>query len=363
MAKTRNQTGSITIKKEEEDVKPTLLLNGVSNTRTSSRIAKRRPSIINNRRLPAQQVKVEEDTDTKSLLKSTPNSSKLPKGQTFSQKQINQLIDYIVNHNMSVFRASRKVNISYTSARNYYKLYKNDPEKKIPVPRNQHTHPRKHYTQEQIGNLIRYITQDKMTVREASAKANIPYQSAHRYYNKYLDDPNHNIPIPHLHQIYTQDQINQLIGYIINDKMSIQAASRKAKINISTGRSYYYKYFKQQNSDIATPSHIVAHKRCTQEQIKELISYIFDDEMSIRAASKKVNMNPSTAAKHYRQYVKENNIEHSVTKNIYTQDQRNELIGYIVDDKMSVLAASRKAKINQNSSYRFYHKYFEGSKA
>jgi hypothetical protein len=76
MTKTRSQTENIAIKKEEEDVKHTLLLNGVINTRTSSRIAKRRPSIINNSSLSVQQVKLEEDTDTKLLLQSSSTISK-----------------------------------------------------------------------------------------------------------------------------------------------------------------------------------------------------------------------------------------------------------------------------------------------
>jgi hypothetical protein len=48
MAKTRSQTGNITIKKKEEDNKSTLLLNDVNNTRRSNRIAKRKPTITNN---------------------------------------------------------------------------------------------------------------------------------------------------------------------------------------------------------------------------------------------------------------------------------------------------------------------------
>jgi hypothetical protein len=218
------------------------------------------------------------------------------------------------------------------------------------------------HTQEQIGNLIRYIDTDKMTVKDASEKADMPYHSASHYYNRYLKDPNHNIPVPRMRQSYTQDQKNEFIGYIINDKMSIRAASRKAKIHISVAHRYYHNYFKVQNPDIATPSHIVTPKCFTQEQIKQVISYIVDDKMNVRAASRKVNMDQSTAAKYYRQYLKDNNIEHYEPKNKpYSQDRINKFIGYIVDDKMTIRAASRKANINQNSSYRCYHKYFEGS--
>jgi hypothetical protein len=131
---------------------------------------------------------VEEGTDTKSLLKSTPNSSKLPKGQIFSQEQINHRIRYIVNDKMAIVHASRKANISKCSACYYYNVYKNDPEKKISSLRNQHAQTPRIYMQGQIENLIRYINDDKMTIGEASA--NMTYISGRYYHNKYLKDPN-----------------------------------------------------------------------------------------------------------------------------------------------------------------------------
>jgi hypothetical protein len=358
MAKTRSQTGNIVIKKEEEDGKTALLLNGISNTRRSSRIAKRTPPIINNRRLPIQQVKVEEDTDTKALLQSGSKSSKLPKGQRISQEQINQLVHYIVNDNMSVNKAARKVKMPKYGGYSYYNAYKNDPEKKIPVPRNQHLRPRKYYTQEQIGNLIKHIDNDKMTVKEASSKAGINYTSAHQYYTRYLKDPNHNIPIPQLRQCYTQDQKNEFIGYIINDKMSVNAASKKAKMNLGTAQRYYHNYFKVQNPGIARPSHIVTPRCFTQKQIRDLISYIVDDKMSIRAASIKVNISGPTGHKYYHQHIKENNLDAPIQKSI-TEEQKSKLIGYIVDDKMSFKAASKKANMGSTTAHRHYHLYLK----
>jgi hypothetical protein len=124
MVRTQSQTGNITVKKEE-DSKFTLSVDSIAMT-TRNKITKRKPSKHKKRTLPAQQVKVEEDTDTKSLLKSTPNSSKLPKRQYTSQEQINQLIHYIVNDNMSVYKASRKVNISHPTGLCYYNVYRND---------------------------------------------------------------------------------------------------------------------------------------------------------------------------------------------------------------------------------------------
>jgi response regulator of citrate/malate metabolism len=362
MAKTQSQTGNVEIKKEEqEDCKPTLVLNEINNTRRSSRIAKRTPSVTNNRRLPAQQVKVEEDTDTKSLLQSGSKSSKLPKGQRISQEQINQLVHYIVNDNMSIAKAARKVNISNTAAENYYNKYKNDPEKRIPVPRNQRINHRTIYTQEQIENLIRYINDDKMTVKEASAKVGMSYESVNRYYNKYLEDPNRNIPIPKFRQYYTQDQKNEFIGYVINDKMNITAASKKAKMNCSTAITYYHNYFKVQNPDIPTPSHIATPRCFTQEQINQLISYIVDDKMTIAAASRKANFCDNTAGKYYRQYLIANNMEIPVPGNTksYSQGKKDELIRHIVDNKMSVHEASKKANISDYAGRKYYRQHLK----
>jgi transposase len=360
MAKTRSQAGNITVKKEEQDVKPTLVLNGVNNTK-SKKITKRTPPVTKNRTLPAQQVKVEEDIDTKSLFKSLSKYSKLPKGQKISQEQINQLIHYIVNDNMSKREASRKVNISHFTALYYYNVYKNDPEKRIPVPRNQRTHRRKYYTQEQVVDLIKYVDDDKMTIKEASAKANVHYDSGKYYYNRYLKDPNHTIPIPQLRQFYTQEQKNKLLGYIVNDKMSIAAASKKAKISLTVAYAYYHKYCKQQNLDIATPRQLAARKRYTQEQIKEVIGYIADDKMSTNAASKKANMGPNAVKRHFRQYLNDNNMEIPVPKmgKRCTQGDINKVIGYIVDDKMSIKAASEKVNMSLSTGYKYYRQYLK----
>jgi hypothetical protein len=82
---------------------------------------------------------------------------------------------------MSLPEASSKVNIGHTTGLYYYSAYKNHPEKKIPLPRAQTT---RFSTQEQIRNIIRYVDNDKMTVKEASAKANLTFASGHHYYNK-----------------------------------------------------------------------------------------------------------------------------------------------------------------------------------
>jgi hypothetical protein len=108
MVKVASQTGNITIKNEEEDCKSSLLFNGVTNTGSNIKITKRKPPIINNRPLPAQQVKVEEDTNNKSLLQSLSKpSNKAPKPR-ISQEQINQLDGYIVNDNIVYIRPRLK---------------------------------------------------------------------------------------------------------------------------------------------------------------------------------------------------------------------------------------------------------------
>jgi hypothetical protein len=263
---------------------------------TRSEITKRKLSILKND-LPIQQVKLEEDTDTKALLQSPSKSLKLKKGRRITQEQINQLIHYIVNDGMGICKAVRKLNIHQTTASDYYKLYINDPETKISVPRNPIGRT---FTQEQIGNPIGYIDTDKMTVKKASAKANMSCDSGYKYYNKYLKDPNHNIPTPPIYKTHTQDEGDELISYIANDKMTILAASEKAKINISTARRYYQKYLKKQNPGISTPSHIDRRPPCTQEQIKEVIGYINNNRLSIKDASVKANMAPCVAAMYYQ---------------------------------------------------------------
>jgi hypothetical protein len=95
-----------------------------------------------------------------------------------------------------------------------------------------------------------------MTVNEASAKANLTFASSRYYYNKYLEDPNHNIPIPSVSPYYSQDQRDKFISYIVNDKMSVVAASEKANLSVKAGKRYYHKYFNVQNPDIPTPSHV-----------------------------------------------------------------------------------------------------------
>jgi predicted transcriptional regulator len=84
-------------------------------------------------------------------------------------------------------------------------------------------------------------------------------------------------------------------------------------MNLCSARNYYYKYV-EENPGISTPNHITCRTPCTQEQIKEVVIYIVDDKMSISAASRKANICRDTARNHYHQYLKDNNIELSVPR-------------------------------------------------
>jgi hypothetical protein len=44
----------------------------------------------------------------------------------------------------------------------------------------------------------------------------------------------------------TQEQVNELIGYIVDDKMNVKAASKKANKGKTTGSRYYRNYLKSQ---------------------------------------------------------------------------------------------------------------------
>jgi transposase len=73
-----------------------------------------------------------------------------------------------------------------------------------------------------------------MSVLAASARLNLGYSTALTYCRKYLEDPNHNIPMIASPK-GKQEQIAELIDHIMNGKMSIKAASKKVNISRLTG--------------------------------------------------------------------------------------------------------------------------------
>jgi hypothetical protein len=126
-----------------------------------------------------------------------------------------------------------------------------------------------------------------------SRKANFSQSSTEKYDRQYVKDNNVEHPVPKNIKRYTQDEINEFIGYIV-DKMSIPAASKKANMSPITSHRYY-QYLKDRNIPLENISH--------KEQKSKLIDYVVHEKMSIRAASKKVNMCHTTAHKHYDQYL------------------------------------------------------------
>jgi hypothetical protein len=82
-----------------------------------------------------------------------------------------------------------------------------------------------------------------MTKKAAAKKANMGLTACHKYYLQYRKD--HNIAV-HIPKCITQDQIDKLIHYIVDDKMSINRASKKANMTCTTGTKYYQRYLNSQ---------------------------------------------------------------------------------------------------------------------
>jgi hypothetical protein len=141
--------------------------------------------------------------------------------------------------------------------------------------------------------------------------------------------------------------------------MSILAASKKAKMNYVTARYHYHKYFKQQNPDIPAPNHITTYKHYTQEQIKEVIGYIIDDKMSINAASRKTNISPDAGRRHYRQYLKDNDTMVPVQKHSkhYTQVDINNKNIHAQWFQVEALMVLQRCSLNNVYVYYTQSKY------
>jgi hypothetical protein len=243
MAKTRSQTSTISIKKEEEDCKSVLLLSNVSNaSKDTGKITKRKAPKSKINTVPVSRVKVEEVDKSKPLSKIPPEYKKR---QTVTEDQIRQLIYHVENENMSVLVASAKVNIASTTGAKSYEKYKENPKQKVLVqPESRLTHPTVTYTRQEIKKLIGYIADDGMNIKAASLKANMPYTTAYCIYRRYLDDPNHKIPTSRTGSFTssircTSGQIKRLINHIVNDNMSINMASAKVNMSHTSGKKYY----------------------------------------------------------------------------------------------------------------------------
>jgi hypothetical protein len=267
---------------------------------------------------------------------------------------------------MTIIAASRQVNISYSQARRYYNAFLKNPERKIVVFAKRN----KIYTQQQINTLIECIADKQLSISKASRKAKIPGHIGYAYYNEYCKDPNHNIPIPHhlrpkFAKATTKHQIAKFIGYIVDGNMKLANAASKAGIHAVTARRYYRKYKNNPNHELPVPKKRgLFGARCSQERINKLVYSIVHDKMSIKAASVIANMSEEEGKKHYQQYLKDPTQQiHTPRKHpggfrhVYTQEQVKELIGYITNDKISVIDASIKANMSMRIARKYWNQY------
>jgi transposase len=423
MVETRGQRGNTSVK--TETLNNTTRSSGAGIIRRNqSRVAKKKASAkITNIHRPHHQVKIEDETDVKSLLKTPPKS---PKPKSITQNQIKRFIGYIENDKMTLAKAARKAKISDPTGQYYYSVYQNDAKKNIPVPLKKSIAQIQHIN-EATQRLISYIVDDKMTLLTASIKAKVSLTTARRIYTSYLKSSNRsNRSLYHPRQENTNDriskyakrctrnQIKRLIGYIVDDDMSIMAASIKADMTHATGKKYYQLYLNNPNHDIPMPCTANTREPCSQEKIQKLIhyftidrmsikaaaekakisessgrkycklhlkkllcktpgniqgrinnaiNYIMKDNLTIKAAAKKANISHLTASKYYKKYM-EDNIQQEKTNhgNALPQEKVTTFIGYVVDDKMSIAAASKKANIGFGSGQKYYKNYVNQQK-
>jgi hypothetical protein len=369
MAKTRKQTCSLQIKEEdsERQSKNTQQLHGVRNTtKNKSKISKTKASRQENEPMPTcSGIKLEEVTENKFLLQAQPFFV----GHTMTEKKIRQLISYVKDDKMTVLAASQKLKIGYNMARKIYNTFLLDPNRKEYVT----TERNKTYTQQQINMLIEYIVGEGLSVENASLRVNMPAHIGYVYHKEYCGDPNHNIPIPnHLRPlnraICTQDQITKLIGYIVDDNMTLAKASLKAQMSIKTGRRYYTRYLNDLQHKIPVPrvKFGTAPEMCTQEKVKKLIGYIIDDKIPVVLAATKAKMSESSARKYYLQYMSDPKREIPIPRkprefggNSCTQEQITKLIGHLVNDNMSIRVAAVKVNMCDTSAKKYYTQYLE----
>jgi transposase len=193
-----------------------------------------------------------------------------------------------------------------------------------------------------------------MSPSAASEKVNIDPETGKKYYQQCLED--HAIP-SHIarYQICTQDQVKKLIGLIVDDKMTISGASKIVNISQATASKYFNEYIKTN----AIPTHIVYRPPSTQKQATDVIHYIVKDKMALLDASKKANMSVTTGKRYYRRYISDPKNEiptHLQHHPPCTQEQITNLVRYIVDDKMSVKKAAKKAKMCEATGRKYYNR-------
>jgi transposase len=370
MVKTRSRTSTLVVKEEDlgDERGPTQILHE-TNTVTNSRVSKR-----NSHTLDDLQIKLEE-TDNKHLLQAV--AKKRQGNHRITAEQVEQLIKYIEHDNLSITDASKKVNISRKSGQKYYRMYENDPEKRIPVPvfsvsyrsslplsspspsltpsppssPEHESSPSGQepsirsvketwVTQEQIKKLIHCIEHKKMTIHAAANRAKLGTVTGYKYYYMYKEDGK--IPKPRNYQLYTftkrtHGQVKDLIRYVEKDKISIIAASAKVKLSPSTSMKYFSEYKK--TGRIPTPA-TSKETYCTVEQKRLLIDFLFNDKMTLQEASLNASMTLEAGIKYYTKQLVWPGLqvppELKGSIGPYTNEQIKVLIGFVVNDKMSV---------------------------
>jgi transposase len=344
MPKTSRKATNTVIKKQHDSSKSQLLGNASKTTKT--KITEPISALFK-----VKLEEEEEETDNKSLLQIASKSNKraIERGE-----KIKQFISCITNSNMTIKEASKEIDVSYSTGLIYYKKYLVD--QKLCKPSK--------YTDQQIKALIRYIVDDGMTMRHASRKANMTYNAGLYHFRKYRKDPKNDSSsvIRKYTQVGKQEKAKEAIGYIVNDNMTQTGAAFKANLHYGTFRKYYRRYLKENGYEyhISKDNSFRKGKTYTQERIKKLIDCIVNDNMSITAASKQLDMSNHTARRYYRLYLDDPQrripTPHDYKMRV-SHAQIRKLIGYIVNDKMSMLAASIKANLGENTVKKYHLKY------
>ncbi|KAI8876628.1 hypothetical protein K501DRAFT_288793 [Backusella circina FSU 941] len=278
---------------------------------------------------------------------------------------------------MSVSDASKEVNMNLKTATTYYEMYMNDPEHKIPLPRRRQSNSGGlKVTHDQVKALIDCIVNRGMKLGTAATTTKMQYHTAQRYYDKYMSDPDRNIPVPGYEGIspstqHLSDKIKILIGHIVDDKLSLNAASIKAKLCPKTAKKYYTQYLQDPEHKIpvpATRNYQVSYgsKGPTFEQVVILIRHIVDDNMSVMAAAKEAGMSVETSRRYYNRYLADPNrkIPNPKEKRVFsekgcTKEQIELMISAIEEDNMSLSAAAIKVGMAINTGSMYYHMYKE----
>ncbi|KAI8878739.1 hypothetical protein K501DRAFT_336553 [Backusella circina FSU 941] len=290
------------------------------------------------------------------------------------QKQHGQYTENISNSKSrknvtkhSLFNARSAVNPKvnmYPRARHAKPVLPADTPSKIEIK------PIRRYTREDIKKLIGYVVDDKMTMKDASRKAKMSPDSGWRYYRKYKDDPNHQIPIPRqpsteYNKSHKQEQIDQLIGYIINDKIGLENAAKKANMSKACAEKYYQGYLEGSDFELVIQkekNNNHSRKRYTGDQIKQLISSVANDKLSVTEAAKRINMSSSTGYRLISKYLMDPTSEISSTGDecrkphkLYTNDEMKQLISYIANDKLSIAEAAKRVNIDLDAATKYFN--------